>query len=108
MQTATPDMDKPDLPRTLIELRDGTAPPSKEAGLARAQRLEQMQVNIAACDDVIADLDRYAEHLKAVPPQLVGPIVGPMMARHVRTMRRRAVAKKEQLRDDLNTLRAQP
>jgi hypothetical protein len=106
METLTPD--KVDLPESLIALRDGTAPPAPKAGVARAERLQQMTADIAACDDVIADLDRYEQHLIAVPPQLVGPIVGPMMARHVRQLRRRAVNKKRQLRADIDTLRAQP
>lgn len=94
------------LPKRLIELRDGVDTPAPNRGEARQRRLAQMEADISACADFVADLDRYATHLDNNPPQLVGNVVGPLIKAHVAKLRRDAVTKGRKLRDDLSTLRS--
>lgn len=92
------------LPRTIIELRDGTAPPPPNAGAARQRRLLQMEADDVALTEVLSDLDRYIDHAKGV--ELVGPVVGPYMAKLVGDERSRLAAKQRKLREELTYLRA--
>lgn len=94
-----------ELPKYLTDLRDGIAAPQPNQGSARAARLEQMQRDIAALADFVADLDRYAEHIKQNPPPCVNTLVPIVMRRHVQDLRADAVAKGRRLHDELMYLR---
>lgn len=107
MLETTPTIDQEEevsLPRSIIALRDGTAPPAPNAGVARAARLTQMEVDDVALTDFVADLDRYIDHARTA--ELVGPIVGPYMAKLAREERSRLVAKQQKLREELAWLRS--
>jgi hypothetical protein len=96
-----------ELPRTLVELRDGIAPPAPTQGAARARRLEQMQRDIAACADFVADCDRYRDAMNAYPDPCLTPLVSTMMGQYLAKRRREAVAVGRRLRDELAVLRSQ-
>lgn len=106
MTDAAPTIDptEPNLPRSIIELRDGTAPPSPNQGAARQRRLVQMETDDLALTDFLSDLDRYIDHAKHA--ELVGPVVGPYMAKFVGAERDRLVAKQRKLREELAYLRS--
>jgi hypothetical protein len=107
LETATPNIDSTvELPRYLAELRDGTAPPRPQQGAARARRLEQMQHDIIACDDFVADLDRYSQHLIACPPACIGPTVPDTINAYIAKRRKQAVDMKRQLHEELIYLRS--
>lgn len=101
-RTATED--EPQLPRTLAELRDGTAPPPANAGHARQRRLQQMEADDIALTEFLSDLDRYIDHMKSA--EYVGQVVGPYMAKYVGDERNRLASKQTKLRAELAYLRA--
>jgi hypothetical protein len=100
----SPDMDKPDLPRSIIALRDGTAPPPPNAGVARAARMDKMAADDVKLTDFLADLARYIDH--ADKAELVGEDCGPHMAKLIRAERDRLAAKQVKLREELAYLRS--
>jgi transposase len=93
------------LTRTQIELRDGIAPSPPNQGAARARRLEQMQRDIAACADFVADCDRYRDALNSYPDPCLTPLIPKLMGRHLDDLRAHAVATGRRLRDELAVLR---
>jgi hypothetical protein len=98
-------IDSVELPRSLVELRDGIAPPARNQGAARARRLEQMQRDIAACADFVADCDRYRDAMNAYPDPCLTPLIPKLMGRHLDDLRGHAVATGRRLRDELAVLR---
>jgi hypothetical protein len=88
-------------------LRDGTAVAGATVGIARQQRLAQMERNLADCQDFVADCDRYAEFMKTLENPCVHEIVPRMMGRHLADLRRHAIASGRQTRDELAILRRQ-
>jgi hypothetical protein len=94
-----------DLPRGLAELRDGIAPPARNQGQARARRLEQMQRDIAACADFVADCDRYRDAMNTYPDPCLTPLIPKLMGRHLEKLRAYAVFEGKRLRDELAVLR---
>lgn len=97
----------PDLPQTLAALRDGTAPEPAYAGLARQQRLAQMERDLAACGDFVDDCDRYSEFMRGLDSPCVHDHVPRMMGVHLLEIRAKALQKKRRLREDLAVLRRQ-
>lgn len=93
----------PELPKRLLDLRDGTDDPLPNEGRARQQRLAKLENEIAAMADFIADLDRYAEHAKTAP--LVGDIVKPFMAHEIARHRATLVTLGARMHQDLLMLR---
>ena len=94
-----------ELPRALIELRDGTNQPAPNQGAARRARIKRMEHEVALCADFVADCDRYRDALNAYPDPCLTPLVGKLMGRHLDHLRRHAVATGRRLRDDLAVLR---
>lgn len=97
-------LDEVPLPKFLTDLRDGVAPPPKDAGLARSKQLDKMAKDINDIQEFVKDLDRYAEHAKSAP--LVGNEVGPYMAKHLREFRAELVSKGELLFRELQYKRS--
>jgi hypothetical protein len=96
-----------DLPGWLTDLRDGTAVASATTGLARQQRLAQMERDIADLADFIADCDRYSEFMNALESPCVSPHVPRLMSIHLQERRQQAVLKGRRLRSELAVLRRQ-
>jgi transposase len=94
-----------DLPRGLAELRDGIAPPAPNQGQARARRLEQMQRDIAACADFVADCDRYRDAMNAYPDPCLTPLIPKLMGRHLDDLRKHAIDTAHRLHYELAVLR---
>lgn len=95
------------LPGWLTDLRDGTAVASATTGLARQQRLAQMERDIADLADFIADCDRYSEFMNALESPCVSPHVPRLMGIHLQERRAQAVLKGRRLRTELAILRRQ-
>jgi hypothetical protein len=95
----------PDLPRWLTDLRDGLDAPPPTAGLARQQRLAQMERDLADCADFVVDADRYLDFLNQFEWPHERATVPRMMGRHLDDLRTRAVAKGRRLREELAILR---
>lgn len=95
----------PELPRRLLDLRDGTDNPLPHEGEARKRRLARMENDINALADFVADLDRYTEYAKDAP--LVGEVVGPFMAHEIALLRAKYVSRGHELHRNLLTLKKQ-
>jgi hypothetical protein len=104
LEATIPLDDKVELPRYLVELRDGTAPPPVNQGVARSVRMAKMEANDVKLTDFLADLARYIDH--ADQAELVGDECGPYMAKFIRDERDRITAKQTKLREELAYLRS--
>jgi hypothetical protein len=91
-----------------IALRDGVAPAPPQAGLARQQRLAQMERADAELGDIVADCDRYSAFMETLESPCVHDFVPKMMGHYLSDMRRKTLAQRRQLRADLAVLRRTP
>lgn len=95
------------LPKWLTDLRDGDVQQPSDHGVARQQRLAQMERDIAGCVDFVSDCDRYREAINHYPNPCVAVLVPQLMGRYLDDIRARALRKHEQLRSELAILRRQ-
>jgi hypothetical protein len=103
-ESMTNELDMP-LPKLLTELRDGTAKPAPNAGQQRQERIAKLQMDIAACQDVIADIDRYLLHLAEQPDPCVHRHVPKMVRGYLKDLRRLAKSNMQAFQTELSLKR---